>query len=100
MKKCFKCGEEKERSEFYTHGKMSDGLLGKCKQCTRVDSETRRLEKEKDPLWRVLELERHRKKSAKARAEGKIPNRSIRSAFNWMKRNPEKRNAHTMIGNA
>lgn len=41
-KKCFKCGETKPRSEFYKHPAMGDGLLGKCKACTKRDASEHR----------------------------------------------------------
>lgn len=62
-KTCFKCGETKMRSEFYAHPQMGDGLLGKCKRCTRKDAEDRRAIKLKDPEWIAKEQQRHRKKS-------------------------------------
>jgi len=37
MKRCFKCGQEKELDEFYVHKEMADGRLGKCKKCTKRD---------------------------------------------------------------
>ena len=43
-KQCFKCGETKSQDQFYAHPKMGDGLLGKCKDCTKRDVRRHRIE--------------------------------------------------------
>jgi len=45
MKRCFKCGLDLPITEFYRHGQMGDGHLGKCKDCTKRDVRLRRLER-------------------------------------------------------
>lgn len=42
MKTCFKCGEAKLLCDFYRHPKMRDGVLNKCKECTKNDASNHR----------------------------------------------------------
>lgn len=37
MKTCFKCGISKPLHDYYTHERMKDGYLNKCKACTKLD---------------------------------------------------------------
>tara|TARA_R110000782_G_scaffold264775_1_gene358146 strand:+ start:120 stop:659 length:540 start_codon:yes stop_codon:yes gene_type:complete len=71
-KKCFKCGERLPLTEFYTHKGMKDGHLSKCKSCTKKDVADRTELKSKDPEWVFNERERHRLRSIRHRAEGKV----------------------------
>ena len=62
MKKCFKCDQVKPLSDYYTHKRMADGHLGKCKDCTKSDNQKNLLEKLKDPAFFEYEQKRHRDK--------------------------------------
>lgn len=62
MKKCFKCGVEKELSEFYKHSAMLDGHLNKCKECTKNDVHQNYKKNMKSPEWRAKEKERSKDK--------------------------------------
>lgn len=42
VKTCFKCLAAKPLDAFYAHPKMADGLLGKCKECTKSDAKSAR----------------------------------------------------------
>lgn len=45
MKTCFKCKRSLPHDQFYKHAAMADGLLGKCKDCTKADVAVRAVEK-------------------------------------------------------
>jgi len=62
MKICFKCGVEKEITEYYKHPQMSDGHLNKCKSCTVKDSKKTTDKKTSTPEGLEKERERHRNK--------------------------------------
>lgn len=86
MKKCFKCGEEKDLGLFYPHKKMKDGSLNKCKDCAKKDEFDRRRGPNRDVIL------------AKDRARGS------RQAVTYLKeyraRFPNKYKAHRAVNNA
>lgn len=100
-KKCFKCGRMLALEEFYKHPAMKDGRLGKCKECAKADIKANRL----------LRVDYYRRADIlRARTESRLKlsreySRKYRKknptyAKEWIKRNPEKRKAHTIVSNA
>lgn len=92
IKICFKCKKEKDTSEFYRHAMMADGLLGKCKECTKTDSSKRY----HDPLKKEEILQ-------KQREYGKTQNRRekhVESVRRYRTKYPEKYKAATTLNNA
>ncbi len=66
-KKCFKCGDAKARTEFYRHPQMVDGLLGKCKECTKMDARTHR----DANLGKILKYDRNRPNATARKADAR-----------------------------
>src|SRR4051812_34651861 len=90
LKRCFKCGEQKPRSEFYRHPQMSDGLLGKCKTCAKSDVAVRYV-RSRDKI-RAYEQTRSRQPERRQKVSEYM--RRMRA------RSPEKTLARTMVSNA
>lgn len=102
-KTCFKCGRILSRSAFYSHPKMADGLLGKCKECTRSDVRLHRLNNIE--AHRAYDAARarlpHRVEAAKSYARTDAGKRSHRRASaKQALLYPEKRAARVAVGNA
>lgn len=89
LKRCFKCGVEQPRSEFYAHPQMGDGLLGKCKRCTRRDTMEHRLEN----LEKIRAYDRKR-----AELPHRVEGRKRRS-LEWRRRFPDRRKAQHVVNN-
>lgn len=64
-KVCFKCNNMKPLSEYYKHKQMGDGLLGKCKSCTKSDTKKQTDINTSTPEGLEKERKRHRDKYRK-----------------------------------
>lgn len=90
MKRCFKCGEEKELSEFYKHSGRGCGYLGKCKECTKEDTRANRAAKVE--YYRMYD-----------RMRASMPHRvslAKRVFTAWKAKHPDRRTATIKLGNA
>lgn len=89
-KVCFKCTLSLPRSDFYRHAKMADGLLGKCKACTKSDVSIHRYANHE----KVKEYDRERTKSQKRLEHLRDNCKKFRFE------NPEKYKAHSLVSSA
>jgi len=77
MKRCWRCEETKDRSEFYRDKSQSSGLRSACKSC----DDARRRE------WNKVNPERHAEQCARYRAAR--PERQVASVARWKAAHPE-----------
>jgi len=75
MKKCFKCGKNKELEKFYKHPMMTDGHLNKCIECAKKDVQDNYLKKIKDIEY--VEKERKRGRDKYKRLQYKNKKRDV-----------------------
>ena len=69
-KECFKCLKEKPVDDFYRHPGMTDGRIGKCKECTKADVIANR--KDKVEYYREYDLDRSKLPHRKALCAKKV----------------------------
>ena len=84
MKKCFKCGENKELELFYKHKQMVDGYLNKCIECAKKDARGSNYDKTEKGVVRVIY--KTQVKNSKAR-KMELPNYTKQELKDWLYKN-------------
>ena len=85
LKQCFKCLEVKILSDFYKHGRMIDGHVNKCKECSKKDASKHRGEN-----------------LSKIRANDRLRGNRARKGYlsEYRNNNPNVHKAHYTLNNA
>ena len=89
-KKCFKCGNEKLLSNFYTHPQMADGHVNKCKECNKKDVQENY--RKNRPHYMEYEKKRFKNPDRKKKL--------IRYQRKRRRKHPEKYYANNLVGYA
>jgi hypothetical protein len=101
MKKCKKCGIEKNQSDFYRNTETKDGLEPQCKEC-RKKHRKKYYEENKDKrnniikIWRTNNIEKLREWGKQWRVE----NKENRTEYEkqWREKNKEKMSEYNNCG--
>ena len=83
MKKCSKCGQWKDKSEFYKNVTKKDGLTSRCKTCVIVSTDKKTINARRRENYKNPEVRQHILEGVKRR-------RNLETARKWKKRNHEK----------
>ena len=105
LKRCFKCGQEKQIDDFYRHPRMADGHLGKCKECTKADVRRRYYSKHDEMMAyehkRIDDPGRRTRMRLRGRARYRARSHEISAASRASRlRYPDHKKANTLVGNA
>lgn len=98
MKTCNTCKQEKDDSEYYARNST-------CKPCFRLRVRAREIRlRETDPAWAEKEAARHRMKTRKYVAEGRVKpidaTRKKDAMARYFRGHPNRKKAHSAVSNA